>query len=65
MHLPASEVSDRGAAPRRSRSPWRPAQMTYRSRVGGGGLNSRGGAAPPAPPLPRPAADTRPLAHAK
>ncbi|CAH2073911.1 unnamed protein product, partial [Iphiclides podalirius] len=49
----------RGAAPLRSRSPWRPAQMTYRSLVGAGA--PRGGAAPPAaatlapqpPPLDR------------
>ena len=42
----------RGAAPLRSRSPWRPAQMTYRSRGGVGGC-SRGGTAPPAAPTPQ------------
>lgn len=44
--------ASRGAAPLRSRSPWRPAQMTYRSRGGARGalVEARGGAAPPAAP---------------
>ncbi|CAH0720853.1 unnamed protein product, partial [Brenthis ino] len=45
-------IPKRGAAPLSSRSPWRPAQMTYRSRVGAGGLTARGVAPLHPPPTP-------------
>ncbi|CAG9585443.1 unnamed protein product [Danaus chrysippus] len=57
LHHPRPERGC-GAAPLRSRSPWRPAQMTYRSRVEEGGSRlagwRRSTRQTPAPPAPLP-----------